>query len=457
MPRWHPSRTASWRTVPAVLWVAGCGARTGLLVPDVLPPPDPIATCVPVDDACGPTEVCGNGADDDCNGTVDERCPCAPGSVQPCSGGPPGRRHVGVCVDGSQTCSTDGTWGPCLGGVAPHQEATCNGADNLCNGCSHDTWCPITCPTPDDARLPTGHPFAPYVLRGEDFFPGTGQRWQWTVQGGPCDAVSPRPSFVLTGAATDTLTFLPQLSGEYTVTLAVVTSTGDTLRCTFVVHIAGPGLRVEMCYPESTFRDLDLYLHRPGTAGPWFDEGTANTYSASDEACSWHNCEAHVRNYPGTTVVPRADWGYANTPLSECEHGPFGYQWQQLGSCANPRLDIDNNLAEGIGLPENINVDDPRDGDTFRIMVQNFSGSLAHPLVNVYCGGRRMATFGEPPSEVHRFVGDPGSATFGAMWRVADVAVRVDRAGMTTGCGVQAIHPPGAREGYSVTQNDSQF
>ncbi len=438
--------------------IAGCGARTGLLVPDVAPPPpDNPPVCMPVADACGAREVCGNGVDDDCNGSVDELCSCDPGSVQSCFSGAPGRRHVGVCTDGTQTCMSDGTWGTCAGGIVPHQEATCNGADNLCNGCSHDAQCPITCPSPSDERLPVGHPFAPYVIHGADFFPGAAQRWMWTVQGGPCEAVSPRPSFALVGATSETLTFTPQLSGDYTVTLEVVTAAGETLRCMFVVHVVGPGLRVEMCYPESTYRDVDLYLHRPGNTGPWFDEGTSNCYSASEDACSWHNCEAHVRNYPGTTILPRADWGYANSPLSECEHGPFGYEWQRLGFCANPRLDIDNNLAEGIGLPENINVDSPRDGESFRIMAQNFTGSLTHPLVNVYCGGRRIATFGESPSTVQGFIGDPGSSTFGAMWRVADVTVQVDRAGITTGCEVHPIHPPGERSGYWVTQNDSRY
>jgi hypothetical protein len=455
----HRARLATpWVLAFAASFV-GCGAKTGLIVPDrdAASRPDRVLACMPVDDACTTREVCGNGLDDDCNGAVDEGCACAPGSVQSCFAGPPGRRNVGVCRDGEQTCDSNGTWGQCMGGVLPHQESSCNGADNLCTGCSRDEHCPITCPAPGDVRVPDGTPFQPYSLRGRDFFQGAVQRWQWHVQGGPCDAISPRPSFELDGDANETATLLPRLSGDYTVTLEVVTSDGETLRCTFVVHVAGPGVRIEMCYPESTYRDLDLYVHRPGNNGPWFDPGTTNCYSASADACSWHNCEAHLRSYVGTTSLPRADWGYAESSLSECEHGPYGREWQQLGFCANPRLDLDNNLLEGIGVPENVNIDDPHDGDRFRVMVQNFTGPIARPLVNVYCGGRRVATFGEPGDEVPRFHGDPGSVSFGAMWRVADVTAHVDASGATVGCDVIPIHAPGATSGYYVTQNDPSF
>ena len=88
---------------------------------------------------------------------------------------------------------------------------------------------------------------------------------------------------------------------------------------------------------------------------------------------------------------------------------------------------------------------------------RGLTGSLAHPLVNVYCGGRRVATLGEAPSTVPGFVGEPGSSNFGAMWRVADVTVHVDRTGVTTGCTVRPIHPPGTSAGYYVTQNDPSF
>ena len=65
----------------------------------------------------------------------------------------------------------------------------------------------------------------------------------------------------------------------------------------------------------------------------------------------------------------------------------------------NPRLDMDN--ISTPGKPENINVDEPANGDNFRVMVHYYTSSsgVVHPVVNVYCGGTRKATFGGNPSD----------------------------------------------------------
>jgi hypothetical protein len=185
-----------------------------------------------------------------------------------------------------------------------------------------------------------------------------------------------------------------------------------------------------------------------------------NAQAADPNAsCGWHDCEAEIRENDPTTGLPvmRANWGYPASPVRECQDGPQGAQWRALGFCGNPRLDIDNNLMMGTGLPENINVDDPRDGQSFRIMVQNWSGTLAHPLINVYCSGRRVATYGQPPDQLTDYQGAGGDQNYGAMWRVADVRVHVDATGRTTGCDVTALHPRGATRGYFVTQNDPSY
>jgi hypothetical protein len=82
-------------------------------------------------------EVCGNDKDDDCDGEVDEGCPCLKvsdvcecvvgGPTQPCG------TDVGACEPGARTCSVDGRWGACFGGVGPTAE-TCNGLDDDCDG-----------------------------------------------------------------------------------------------------------------------------------------------------------------------------------------------------------------------------------------------------------------------------------------------------------------------------------
>jgi hypothetical protein len=108
-------------------------------------------------------------------------------------------------------------------------------------------------------------------------------------------------------------------------------------------------------------------------------------------------------------------------------------------------------------VPENINLDNPSDGETFRIMIQNFTGELARPLVNVYCGGVRVATYGASPDELEGFEGVNGGDGIGAMWRVADVTTFVDADGTTTGCESVALHPPGEQTGYDITFEDPRY
>lgn len=414
---------------------------------------------------CVPEEVveaaC-NGSDDDCDGSVDEGCRCEPGAVQSCFLGAPSQRGVGACADGAQIClrsgELSGRWGDCSGGIRPADEA-CDGLDNDCNGCVDDlVGCDPqgTCPGPGDPRTPDGTPLAPYPLRGRDFFTQPAKAWSWTVQGGPCDALNAsNPSFVVEDATSETATFRPKLSGDYTVTLTVVPETGPIFKCSWIVHIEGPGLRIEMCYPESSFTDLDLYVKQPGHRTPWFT-GTAHFFTALDQCC-WANCEANLR--PGDIQPPqtvtRADWGYPNSPLSLCQNDLHGDVWQSLGYCSSPRLDIDNNLSEATGVPENINVDAPNDNETFRIMVANFTGAEAHPLVNVYCDGHRTATIGAAPDALVGFSGTSGSLAIGALWRAADVTTHVD--GTQTTCTVNVLHPPGASAGFDVTQDDPRY
>jgi len=87
------------------------------------------------------TEIC-DGADNDCNGQVDDvaglpqGCTCNDGQSQACYSGPAGTQGVGACVGGNQLCA-NGTWGECTGQVVPGTES-CNLADDDCNGTVDD-------------------------------------------------------------------------------------------------------------------------------------------------------------------------------------------------------------------------------------------------------------------------------------------------------------------------------
>jgi len=184
--------------------------------------------------------------------------------------------------------------------------------------------------------------------------------------------------------------------------------------------------------------DLDLHLARRGTTPEWFD----------DLDCDYSTCKANRYS--------RLDWGYADTSLSKCT-GP-GARGDAADSCPNPRLDIDNISDSDECVPENVNLDNPNDGDQFRVMVHHYTSTTrtAHPLVNVYCGGELRATYGSAPDLVDGF-DEGGSRNGGDMWRVADIVTHVDGSGATD-CTLTPLSPPGSTTGgHWVTTDDSSF
>jgi hypothetical protein len=75
------------------------------------------------------SELC-DGADHDCDGAIDEGCPCTAGSTSPC-----GVEFLeGECRAGTQQCAADGAWSGCEGAIGPRDETCGNGADEDCDG-----------------------------------------------------------------------------------------------------------------------------------------------------------------------------------------------------------------------------------------------------------------------------------------------------------------------------------
>lgn len=77
-------------------------------------------------------ETC-DGADNDCNGVIDDGCACTPGQTRSCYNGPAGTQGRGACRAGTTTCDSNGRWGRCTGEVQPTDDR-CDGIDNNCDG-----------------------------------------------------------------------------------------------------------------------------------------------------------------------------------------------------------------------------------------------------------------------------------------------------------------------------------
>jgi hypothetical protein len=319
----------------------------------------------------------------------------------------------GSTIDGGETGSDGGGMGPIDGGQIG-----------------------LACPAP--GALPDGKPFEDYVIDGAQLFADAAQRWTWSVEGGPCDemfASEGKPtSFTLTGSQTSQLTIRPTQAGDYTIHLEIDTTAGP-LACTFVVHIAASGLRIELCWPTSGIDDLDLHVHIPGTTTDWFDD---------NDDCYYANCASYS--------LTHVNWGYPVSTMTTCLDGATGMS--SMGACPNPRLDQDN--TEDEGHPEYTNIDVPDDRATYRVMANYFGGAeRVNPMANIYCQGKLVATFGRAPNLVQGFAISGGDG-LGAMWRVADITTHVDAAGATT-CDVAPLHPAGHTSGYDVRIGDPRY
>lgn len=399
-------------------WIPGGGC-----VPNEEVPPQ---VCAPVSHAETWSGACGNGLDE-------EGCPCAFGAARRCFSGPPTARGVGACADGTQVCQNreSPAWGPCVGSVLPAEEQ-CNGRDDGCDGCVDNL--PGCAPVVNCPDNEVSQPFRYYDLDVAPLFADVVEGVEWTVEppvnsnaGIPENPTAPRTRFFM------------DVSGDYRVTLRILDDKGTTYACSWVVSALGDGLRVELVWDTFGTVDMDLHLLR--------DVPGARFCSADD--CYFVNCRTNpVSLPPGVPPPAPLDWGYARSPGESCGRNAGE-------TCPNPRLDIDN-TGRGASRfdPENINLDNPRDGDRFRVMVHHFSGDApTSSVVSIYCGGALQAVFGEAPDRAVTSAG--GSRCRGQTWRVADVTMHVDAGTGGTTCTVDPLVGPGG--GYDIrTDTDAR-
>lgn len=86
-------------------------------------------------------ETCDD-ADNDCNGLVDEGCPCLDSSGNPVADGTTRPCGTGPC-EGTQMCSSGAWSSSCEGGATPAPSEMCgNAEDENCNGEINEGCCP---------------------------------------------------------------------------------------------------------------------------------------------------------------------------------------------------------------------------------------------------------------------------------------------------------------------------
>jgi hypothetical protein len=363
--------------------------------------------------ACGPVELCDPdhlGYDDNCNGVVDETCPCVPGQSHWCFGGDPSLRFMTGCQDGTERCTELGSFGDCLGG----KQATGSGPDS-CLGSGG--------PCQDIAVAP----FSKVKLSkgtssyASDADPGS-ETYEVTCPPGvsPCPAVQ--------DGASSKAQFQPLQSGQYGVKYTKKVG-GVEQSCNYGLYVAAGGLRVELSWDNAGKEsatpggakgpDLDLHVHRPGTSGGWGLDGAAG------DDCYFGNCRSgnfFTTGGPGDPpkgpewfspdpgAPPPHNWTKnADPSLNLCYSAPRGAggEWKagNMG-CHNPRLDIDNFSCDAavtdpddpsFCAPENINFDEVSTGSWVRVAVHynGVCGKLdTHPVVTIYCAGGQVAQLG---------------------------------------------------------------
>jgi hypothetical protein len=499
------------------------------------PGPYPHKCAPPTDNECDghsdsnpalPNGQYGNGFDDDCDGLVDEGCPCPPGVVpgqtERCYLVPASqadlstRQPVGWCATnsvGSEACTTQGTgeftknvWsGECRGAQPPFASDVCAPGDFDCDGrdgnsktqdCHCKTpviQCPtnplVTAPYPDPKNLPEIDG-STWITGGAN--PADAKNWKWTITGGDCDNILPHPSFqvynnqIATGQALggtqasglgpnsdqtglidgpgtgvdNTLYLAFALSGDYLVK-GEFDLDGQHYSCTQQVQVRAPGIRAELCWTPMP-NDMDLHFARLQGANcsthGWFE--TCSTGAGYGDDCYYAaGCSAY-ENDPG--------WGYPDSASSVCSgwgSRRAAASFPDPPDCTNPRLDMDNiscdpsvlnpnsfgilSLSGPFCGAENINLDNPNDGDRFLVGAHAYNTSdPIHPHINVYCNGERVLSVGYDPNTNPAFpvmlqsgpengqeVPDDG----GDFWEAATIVAHVAN-GQLTSCDVAPVH-----------------
>ena len=383
---------------------------------------------------CGLEELCdgiNKGLDDDCDGEVDEGCPCKGGQASSCFKGDPSYLNDPGCNPGTMSCTELGTWGPCNGGNHATLDELCYSADQ--QGC---------------------HPINAVPFQTTDLLTGTGNFSNGADSGSFEVTCPPGVNPCPTPSGND---YTALQSGEYTVTYTKVDN-GVESTCEFPLYIGAPGLRVELSwnFADGPF-DLDLHMKQPMSTAPW------EVFGSSGVDCGYGNCRAGdfigpfasgPQWFPPANMPPDPVNWYEDPDydLNSCYFAPVdGPTWSgNMGGCHSPRLDLDNISCDELETdptsssfcaPENINIDYPPKNEWIRIGVHqysHFSGGTVFPNVKIFCNGALAADLGTVGFNAP-FDWTNAEADNDEYWLVADVAFVEDECNSTQ-CVVQPLY-----------------
>jgi hypothetical protein len=271
------------------------------------------------------------------------------------------------------------------------------------------------------------------------------------------------------------------LSGDYVVQ-GEWDLNGTHYVCTQKVQVRAPGIRAELCWDTvggnlggvSGGNDLDLHVAR--LQGVTCTGSTQGWDTVCSSGTTYQDCWYHPVSGCRDSSITAPLWGYADSANSAClgwssKRDPAGRQ-----KCTNPRLDKDTiqcdpsqddptflgSAVEGFTDPfcgpENINLDNPADGDAFVVGVNHYDPhggtTNAKPHVNLYCNGARVLSAGYNPltgQTSYPLLNKPGGEVSGDWWTVATIKAHVT-AGVLTSCDVASVpshHADPTRDGPS--------